>query len=123
LVDQDNAPVAIPAEFEFGVGDDDAMAPAGVLAERIDGAGHALQRIGYFIADDLAHPLDRDVLVMAGFGLGRRAENWRLEFGAFDEARRQSLTCERALRGIFLPRRAGKIAADHAFDRKHRGGP
>ena len=28
LVDQDDAPVAIPAEFEFGVGDDDALAAA-----------------------------------------------------------------------------------------------
>ena len=36
---------------------------------------------------------------------------------------RQLLAGERAGCGILLPGRAGDVAADHAFDRKHGGAP
>src|ERR1019366_9930415 len=49
LVDQDDAAVLVPAEFEFGVGDDDTLVAAELLAEGIDGAGHALERVGHFV--------------------------------------------------------------------------
>src|SRR5258705_13910783 len=42
LVDQDDASIAISAELEFGVGDDNALVAADFLAEGIDRAGHAL---------------------------------------------------------------------------------
>ncbi len=56
---------------------------------------------------------------MAGFGLGRRTEDRRLQLGALEQARREFLAGQRALGRIFLPRRTREIAADHAFDRKH----
>src|SRR5262249_5047055 len=71
LVDQDNATVLIAAELEFCVCDDDALVAGELLAERIDRSRHAFERIGDLIADDLAHPRDRDVLVMTGLGFGR----------------------------------------------------
>ena len=88
--------VSIPAEFEFGVGDDDALVAADFFAERIDGPRHALQGVGHLVAEDLAHPRDGDVLVMTGFGLGRRAEDRRLQFCTLDQARRQPLARQRA---------------------------
>src|ERR1700722_19168532 len=123
LVDQDDMAVLVAAEFEFGVGDDDALVAAEFFTERIDGPRHAFQRVGDLIAEDLAHPRNRDVLVVTGFGLGRRAEDRGLEFRAFDKAGREFLAGERAVGGVFLPRRARQIAADHAFDRKYRGAP
>src|ERR1700754_4907143 len=97
LVDQDDAAVGVAAEFEFGVGDKDALAAADGLAERIDRAGHALQRVGHLIAEDFAHPADGDVLVMASLGLGGRTEDRRLQFCAFKQPRRQLLAGQRAL--------------------------
>src|ERR1700694_1862429 len=94
LVDQDDAPVAIPAEFEFGVGDNDALFAADLFAERVDRAGHALQLIRHLVTDDLAHACDRDVFVVAGLGLGRRTEDRGLQLGAFDEAGRKLLAGE-----------------------------
>src|SRR4051794_36862605 len=123
LVDQNDLAVLVAAELELGVGDDDALLAGGLLAERVDRARHALQRRRHIRAEDLAHPGDRDVLVMAGFGLGRRAEDRRLQLFAFDQARLQLLAGERAGRGIFLPGRAGDVAADHAFDGEYCGAP
>src|SRR5258708_3238704 len=82
LVDQDDAPTAVATEFEFCVGDDDAAVARDGFAEIIDGARHALQRVGDLLAQDLAYPRHRDVLVMPGFGLGLRAENRGLELCA-----------------------------------------
>ena len=107
----------------FGVGDDDALLAADLLAEIIDRARHALERLRDVVAQNLAHARDRDVLVMAGLGLGRRAEDRRLQFCAFDQTCRQLLARQRALRGILLPCRAGEITADHTFDGKHRSAP
>src|ERR1700689_5103564 len=36
LVDQDDVPILVAAELEFGVGDDDALVATDLLAERID---------------------------------------------------------------------------------------
>src|SRR5439155_21080393 len=123
LVDQDDAAAFITAELEFGIGDDNAPVAADFLAERIDRAGHALEPVRDFVAENFAHPRDRDVLVVAGFGLGRRAEDRGLKFRAFDEAGRQLLAGQGAMLRVFFPRRAGEIAADHAFDRKYFGAP
>src|SRR5262249_31054074 len=84
-------------------------------------ARHAFQRVRDVLADDLPYLRYRDVLVVAGLRLGRRAEDRRFELCAFGEARSQLLAGEGAVRGIFLPGRTGNIAADHAFDRKYRG--
>src|SRR5947209_6639667 len=43
LVDQDDAAILVPAELEFGIGDDDATLAAEFFAERIDCAAHALR--------------------------------------------------------------------------------
>src|SRR5262245_56018051 len=75
LVDQDDLSVAVAAEFEFGVGDDDALLAGEAFAAGIDRARQTLQLVGDGAADHLAHPPNRDVLVMAGLGLGRRAED------------------------------------------------
>ena len=123
LVDQDDAPICRHAEFELGIRDDNSLVAADLFAERIDRAGHALERVGRFVAEDLAHARDRDVLVVAGFGLGCRAENRRIELAAFDKAALKLFARQRAMLGVFLPRRAREIAADHAFDRKYRGAP
>ena len=58
---------------------------------------------------------------MAGLGLGRRAEDRRLELVALDQTCGEFLAGERAASRIFLPCRARDVAADHAFDRKHVG--
>src|SRR4051812_22248548 len=83
LVDQDNAAVLVAAEFEFCIGDDDALCAGDLFAERVDRTRHALEFMRYRLADDLAHARDRNVLVMAGLGLGRRAEDRGFEFCAF----------------------------------------
>src|SRR6266436_75265 len=103
LVDQDDPPVRIAAELELGIGDDDSLVARKRLAERIDGARHALQRVGGLIADDLAHPRDGDVLVVPGLGLGRGTEDRRFEFGAFDQTGCKLLARQRSLLCVFLP--------------------
>src|SRR4051794_6688960 len=123
LVNQDDMAILIAAEFEFGVGDDDALAAADLFAKRIDRAGHALERICRFIAQDLAHPRDGDVLVMTGFGLGCRAEDRWIELGAFQQTSGKCFTGQGATLCVFLPRRTREVAADYAFNRKHRGAP
>src|SRR3954463_6913557 len=55
LVDQDDATGLVPAEFEFGVGDDDAPTAGDPLAEAIDAPRHALELRRHRIADALAH--------------------------------------------------------------------
>src|SRR6202163_4550426 len=45
LVDQDDAAAAIPAKFEFGVGNDNGLVAADFFAERIDGASHGLELV------------------------------------------------------------------------------
>jgi len=57
-------------------------------------------------AEDFADARDRDVLVMAGLGLGRRAEDRRLQLFAFGKAACELLAGQRAGRRIFLPGRA-----------------
>src|SRR6266566_6111895 len=121
LIDQDDAPVLVASELEFGIGDDDTLIAGKLLAEPVDRARHALQRIGDLIADDLAHPRNRDVLVMPVLGLGGGTEDRRLKLGAFDEAGRKLLSRKRPLLRIFLPCRAREVAADHAFDRENGG--
>src|SRR5260221_2751263 len=123
LVDQNDAAILVAAELELGVGDDDALLAGGLFAKRVDRARHALQRGRDGIAQHFAHARDRDGLVMAGLGLGRPAENPRLELFALDEAGFELLAGERARRGIFLPARARDVAAEHEFDRKPRGAP
>src|SRR6185312_1800078 len=103
LVDQDDAAVGRAAEFEFGVGDDDALMAGDPLAEIIDRARHALEFFGDVAPENLADAGDRDVLVMAGFGLGGRAEDRCVKLLAFGEAVLQLLAGERAGCGIFLP--------------------
>src|SRR6476659_9050234 len=85
LVDQDDAPVLVPAEFELCIRYDDATLAADFFAVSVDRAGHLLQRLGHVGANDLAHALNRDVLVVPGLGLGCRAENRGLELCAFGE--------------------------------------
>src|SRR5713226_2181514 len=123
LVDQDNSSIAVPAEFEFCVGDDDALVAAEFFSKPIDRAAHALQRVRHLVAENLAHARNRDVLVVAGLGLGRRTEDRRLQFCTLEQTRRQLLACQRAGLRVFLPGRAREIAADHAFDRKHLRAP
>ena len=89
FVDQDDAAVLVAAELELGVGDDDALLAGELLAERIDRARHALERVGDLVADDFSHLGDGDVLVMASLGLGRRAEDRRLQLLALDQSRLQ----------------------------------
>src|SRR4029079_881844 len=84
LIDQDDAAAAVAAEFEFGVGDDDAVLAADLLRGIIERSRHALERLGDLGAEDFADARDRDVLVVAGLGLGGRAENRRLQLFAFD---------------------------------------
>src|SRR5581483_432639 len=121
LVDQDDAPLRVAAEFELGVGDDDAVVAADLLTARVDRARHAFERIGHLRAHDLTHPADRDVFVVTALGFGGGREDCGLELAALEEAFRKLLAGERTGRRIFLPGRAREIAADHAFDRKHLG--
>src|SRR4029078_9721590 len=86
LADQDDAAGGSPSKLELGVGDDDALMAGYPFAEIIDRARHALELFGDVVAQNLAYPRDRDVLVMAGLGLGRRAEDRRVELLAFDQA-------------------------------------
>src|SRR4051812_147076 len=104
LVDQDDAAVFIPAKFELGVRDNDASIVADLFAYCINRTGHALEHVCHFLAKDLAHPRNGDVLVVAGFGLGRRAENWWIELAALQQAVGKLFTGQRAILGVFLPR-------------------
>ena len=125
LVDQDDAAVAVAAELELGVGDDDALVAADLFAERIDRARHALERRAATSSPRISRiARDRDVLVVAGLGLGRRAEDRGLELCALD-AGRLAASRRPACRDAAYSFQAEPemIAADHAFDREHGGAP
>src|SRR6185295_6037979 len=119
----DDAAVRRAAELELGVGDDDALVTGDPFAEIIDRARRALELFGDVVAQNLAHPRDRDVFIMTGLGLGGRAEDRRVELFAFGETILELLAGERAGCGILLPGRAGDIAADYAFHREDGGAP
>src|SRR5260370_24267973 len=55
LFDHDDPSVAIPAKFKFGVGNNDALVADDFFAERIDRAGHALQREHHLVPENFTH--------------------------------------------------------------------
>src|SRR5476651_2631597 len=120
LVDQQDLAVLGAPELELGVGDDDAVGQRNVTAVDVDDARQPLELSGDVGAQDFPHAADGDVLVMAALGLGGRAEDRRLDHAAFLESGGKLLAGQGAALGIFAPRRAREIAADHALDREYR---
>ena len=118
-------PSLVPAELELGVGDDDAALAADLFAERIDRARHALRACRATSSPTISRiARDRDVLVVTGFGLGRRAEDRGLELCALERGpARVSRRPAFPAAAYSFQAEPEMIAADHAFDREYRGAP
>ena len=115
--------VAVATKLEFGVGDDDTSLggdrPPAVIDEETEPA--ELHR--FVRADHRCHALEGDILVMAHFGLGRRAEDRHAKPAALLESGWERLTSQGGLRAILLPRRTGEVAAHDALDGEDLGAP
>jgi len=107
----------VAAELELGVGEDDpalgrVLGTALVDLDR-DPPQLFQQRP---VADDLRRPLEVDVLVVvADIGLGRRREDRLRQLVGLDQPGRQLDPADGAALAVFLPARAGEVAADDAL--------
>ena len=111
------------SKLKFGVGDDDAALPGISCRLLVDAQREVAQMAGGLDADDFAHLIERNILIVAGCRLGR----WR-EDGlgkASDSLSPAGSSIPRDLAGgfVFLPGRAGNVAAHDALDGKHFGTP
>ena len=106
LVGQRPASVAVEAELELGVRQDDAALAGDVAGAGVDGERQLPQLGGDLGADLAGDLLVGDVLVvLADLGLGRRGEDRRGQLGAVDQALGQRQAADRA--GLLVLREAG----------------
>ena len=106
LVDHDQLTLRRRAEFEFGVGDDDAALRRVIAARLVQSQAGATQPLGGEPAEAAHDVFEGDVLVVPLLGLGRGRENRGIELGAFDEPLGHRLAGERSRFLILRPGRA-----------------
>src|SRR5205823_9037107 len=110
LVDPDDV-AAGQAELELRVGDDDPARQRVLRRLLVDRQRPLAQLAREVGADELRHPLERDVLVVAGLLLRRRREDRLAQLAAVHEARLEGDAADRAALLILLQPRAAEVAA------------
>lgn len=114
FVDEDGFAVDF-AEFELGVGEDDALACGVVASLGVDVEGHALELGGDLFTDDVESLLEADVLVVANVRLGARSVERLFEFLAELQVGGEHVTADAARLLVVLPAGSHDVAADDAF--------
>ncbi len=121
LVGEDDLGAGVAAELELGVGEDDPALGRVLGAARVDLDRDPPQLLHQRpVADDLGGAVEVDVLVVvADLGLGRRGEDRLRQLVGLEQVGRQLDPADRAAVLVFLPARAGEVAAHDALDRVH----
>ena len=119
LVDQEDlAGLQLAAELELGVGEDQARETRHTRRPRsIEGEAHVTQE--YCASSSpiaSGHRLERDVLVVPGFGLGGRREDRLREPVGLDQAAGQGGAADGPGLAILAPAAAGEVAPDDALE-------
>ena len=109
------------AELELGIGQHDAAIERIVPRQAVEAQGLLLQPRHGFFADHRRALLEADVLVVAGFRLGRRGEQWLWQTVAVGQIARQVDAAHLAAALIVLPAAASQIAPGDAFHRQYLG--
>ncbi|MFM1944078.1 MAG: hypothetical protein RI897_3060 [Verrucomicrobiota bacterium] len=115
FIDEDEV-VVEDAEFEFGIGDDDASF-AGVSAGLgVDLDTECADAFGDILADDAGGFFEGDIFVVPGFGFRGGGEDGFGEFGGFLKSGGEGEAADCLAFAVFLPAGAGEVAAHDAFD-------
>ena len=104
-----------PAEFEFGVRQDQAGRLGASRARCIGGQGALLELAREIGPDHLRQLPAGDVLVVSHLGLGRRSEDWLRQALRLAQASRELMPTDLPVATVFRPTGACEVAADHAF--------
>src|SRR5690606_1244993 len=117
FVHQVEPAIVVQAEFELGVGDDDALGGGELRGLGIQAQRHVADAFGHFLADLVDDMGEVDVFVVhAEFGLGRRREERFGQLAGLLQAGRQLDAAQRAGGLVVLPAGTDQVAARHGLD-------
>ncbi|MNS95725.1 hypothetical protein D3C72_1299950 [compost metagenome] len=109
--------IVVQAEFELGVGDDDAARGRVFGGRLVKLNGHVAHLGGQFGADALFHFSKADIFVMlAQLGLGRRGEDRFRQFFRLLQARWQLDAADAARVLVIFPARTDDVATHDCLD-------
>jgi hypothetical protein len=104
FVNKGHASRGIAAELELGVCDDNTTFSGHAAAKGVNAQAQSFELARVLVAtQQFGHPLTCDVLVVAGLGLGCRAENGRLEMAALKQPRRELFASQCPTLAVLLP--------------------